>query len=87
MAAVLEFTPEKVLGSWVPLTHVLDTTARWQAASSCRIQTPSPRGGLSRGILPLGACPSSPRPETSREGSHLDSACWPGTVSVKEMCI
>lgn len=44
MAAVPEFTPEKVLGSWVPLTTVLDTTARWQAASSCRIQTPSPRG-------------------------------------------
>lgn len=44
MAAVPEFTPEKVLGSFrVPLTTVLDTTA-WQAASSCRIQTPSPRG-------------------------------------------
>ena len=44
MAAVPEFTPEKVLGSWVPLTTALDATARWQAASSCSIQTPSPHG-------------------------------------------
>lgn len=89
MAAVPEFTPEKGARSWVPLTTVLDTTARWQSSVICRIQTPVPTWA-GRGHPPAGSLSaSSPRPgNIQKKKPPRLSTCWPGDcVYHQEMCI